>query len=68
MSQIARALLLKLLAQADRGGRITLPIGERSAHAYFTISDLTERDALHALSLIHISEPCLLYTSPSPRD
>ena len=48
MSQIARALLLKLLAQADRGGRDTLPIGERSAHAYFTISDLTERDALHA--------------------
>ena len=26
------------------------------------------REAEQTLSLIHISEPCLLYTSPSPRD
>ena len=28
----------------------------------------TDAGAVHDLSLIHISEPCLLYTSPSPRD
>ncbi len=48
MSQVARALLLKLLAQVDRGGRDSVPIGDRSAHAYFEISDEGERDALHA--------------------
>lgn len=48
MSQVARTLLLKLLAQVDRGGRDSVPIGDRSAHAYFEITDLAERDALHA--------------------
>jgi hypothetical protein len=48
MSQVARALLLKLLAQVDRGGRDSVPIGDRSAHAYFEVTDLEERDALHA--------------------
>ena len=48
MSQVARALLLKLLAQVDRGGRDSVPIGDRSAHAYFKVTDLEERDALHA--------------------
>lgn len=48
-AQVARALLLKLLAQVDRGGRDSVPIGERSAHAYFALRDLSERDALHAL-------------------
>ena len=28
----------------------------------------SRRTTVEALSLIHISEPCLLYTSPSPRD
>jgi hypothetical protein len=46
--QVARALLLKLLAQVDRGGRDTLPIGERSARDYFAVTDLTGRDAIHA--------------------
>jgi len=48
MSQVARNLLLKLLAQADRGGRVTLPINERSAKTYFDVSDLSGRDAIHA--------------------
>ncbi|MFZ0788920.1 MAG: hypothetical protein WAM94_04775, partial [Chromatiaceae bacterium] len=48
MSQVARDLLLKLLAQVDRGGRNTLPIGERSARDYFAVADLTGRDAIHA--------------------
>ena len=48
-AQVARALLLKLLAQVDRGGRDSVPIGERSAHAYFALRDLGEGDALHAL-------------------
>ena len=48
-ARVARALLLKLLAQVDRGGRTSVPIGERSAHAYFRLRDLSQRDALHAL-------------------
>lgn len=48
-AQVARALLLKLLAQVDRGGRTSVPIGERSAPAYFRLRDLSKRDALHAL-------------------
>lgn len=48
MSDIARALLLKLLAQADRGGRTTLPINERSAGDYFAVGGLDERDRIHA--------------------
>ena len=48
MTQVARDLLLKLLAQVDRGGRDTLPIGERSARAYFQVTDLAGRDAIHA--------------------
>ncbi|MGE5155594.1 MAG: Wadjet anti-phage system protein JetD domain-containing protein [Bdellovibrio bacteriovorus] len=47
-SEVARALLVKLLAQVDRGGRDTLPIGERSASDYFAVTDLTGRDAIHA--------------------
>ncbi len=48
VSQVARALLLKLLAQVERGGRDTLPIGERSARDYFAVTDLAGRDAIHA--------------------
>lgn len=48
MSAVARALLLKLLAQAERGGRETLPINERSAPDYFEVGDLSVRDAIHA--------------------
>jgi hypothetical protein len=48
MSEIARALLLKLLAQADRGGRATLPINDRSASDYFAVAGLDERDRIHA--------------------
>ncbi len=48
MSEVARALLLKLLAQVDRGGRDTLPITERSARDYFAVTDLAGRDAIHA--------------------
>lgn len=48
MSEVARALLLKLLAQAERGGRETLPISERSAPDYFEVRDLSVRDAIHA--------------------
>ncbi|MCU0833071.1 MAG: DUF2220 family protein [Chromatiaceae bacterium] len=47
-SQVARDLLLKLLGQVDRGGRDTLPIGERSARDYFAVTDLGGRDAIHA--------------------
>ncbi len=47
-SEVARALLLKLLAQVDRGGRDTLPIKERSARGYFAVRDLAGRDAIHA--------------------
>ena len=48
MSDIARKLLEKLLAQVDRGGRNTLPITERRAKSYFEISSLSERDSAHA--------------------
>jgi hypothetical protein len=48
VSEVARALLLKLLAQVDRGGRDTLPITERSARNYFAVTDLAGRDAIHA--------------------
>lgn len=48
MSQVARSLLLKLLAQVDRGGRDTLPMTERSAPAYFAATDLAGRDDIHA--------------------
>ena len=48
MSNVGRFLLLKLLAQVDRGGRDTLPIGERSAREYFAANDLAGRDAIHA--------------------
>jgi len=48
MSNTARCLLEKLLAQADRGGRETLPITERAAKAYFEIKNLSERDSVHA--------------------
>ncbi len=48
MSNVARALLLKLLAQADRDGRETVPINESSAKDYFSLSTLSERDSVHA--------------------
>lgn len=48
MSQVARTLLLKLLAQVDRGGRGSLPVTERSAREYFAVTDLGGRDAIHA--------------------
>jgi hypothetical protein len=48
VSRVARALLLKLLAQVDRGGRGTLAIGERTARDYFAVTDLSGRDAIHA--------------------
>jgi hypothetical protein len=48
VSQVARTLLLKLLGQVDRGGRETLPITEHSARAYFAVTDLAGRDAIHA--------------------
>jgi hypothetical protein len=48
VSEVARTLLLKLLAQAERGGRETLPITERTARDYFAVRDLPGRDAIHA--------------------
>jgi hypothetical protein len=48
VSNVGRFLLLKLLAQVDRGGRDTLPIGERSTREYFAVNDLAGRDAIHA--------------------
>ena len=48
MSNIARDLLEKLLAQVDRGGRETLPITIRAAKAYFETDSLSARDSVHA--------------------
>ena len=48
MNRIAKSLLEKLLAQADRGGRETLPISERGAKEYFASGGLSERDRIHA--------------------
>ncbi len=48
MSEVARSLLIKLLAQVDRGGRETLPINERSAKEYFALEGLSGRDSVHA--------------------
>jgi len=48
MSDTARTLLQRLLAQADRGGRETLPITERSAKDYFALGGLSDRDSVHA--------------------
>ena len=48
MSEVARALLLKLLSQADRGGRETIPISEHSASDYFSVTDLSGRDSIHS--------------------
>lgn len=48
MHNIARNLLQRLVAQADRGGRKTLPISERGAKEYFATDSLTERDRIHA--------------------
>jgi hypothetical protein len=48
VSAVARTLLLKLLAQAERGGRATLPINARSAKDYFAVADLAGRDRIHA--------------------
>lgn len=41
MSEVGRALLLKLLQQVDRGGRDTLPLSPRFAAGYFSDSSLT---------------------------
>jgi hypothetical protein len=41
-------LLRKLLDQADRGGRHTVRINERSARAYFEETSSTDRDAINA--------------------
>ena len=48
MSNVAKNLLNKLLAQVDRGGRETLPITRRAAKVYFEITSLSERDSVHA--------------------
>lgn len=48
MIDVARTLLIKLLGQADRGGRETVPITESSAKDYFAINDLSQRDVVHA--------------------
>ena len=42
---------------------------EAACGSFVKVKDeLADQEVLKALSLIHISEPCLLYTSPSPRD
>lgn len=48
MNDVARSLLIKLLAQVDRGGRETLPITERAAKEYFALTSLSDRDRVHA--------------------
>lgn len=48
MNDVARSLLIKLLAQVDRGGRETLPITERAAKEYFALASLSDRDRVHA--------------------
>ena len=48
MHPVARNLLRKLLDQADRGGRHTVRINERSARAYFEATGPADRDAVHA--------------------
>ena len=48
MSEPARELLLKLLRQAERGGRRTLPLTPASAPAYCAESTLAAREAIHA--------------------
>jgi hypothetical protein len=48
MSDVARELLRKLLAQVDRGGRTTLPITPRYAKRYFVDDSLEARKAIHA--------------------
>ncbi len=49
MNDSARSLLKKLFHQVDNGGRATLPISERSAKDYYAITDLSGRDAIHAV-------------------
>ncbi len=48
MNDIGRELLLKLLAQVDRGGKSTLPVTPRFAKAYFADGSLDVREAIHA--------------------
>jgi uncharacterized protein (DUF2267 family) len=48
MHPIARELLRKLLDQADRGGRPSVAITERSARAYFQLPSPAERELIHA--------------------
>lgn len=48
MTDIARSLLRKLLAQVERGGRDTLPISERFTKEYFSVESLAGRDRIHA--------------------
>lgn len=45
---VANELLLKLLKQVDRGGRVTVPITDRSAKNYFQHQDLDSRASIHA--------------------
>jgi hypothetical protein len=49
MNDVARSLLIKLLAQVDRGGRQTLPITQRAAKEYFALTSLSDRDRVHAV-------------------
>lgn len=49
MSEVARGLLQKLLAQADRGGRETLPITQRHAASYFADGSLAARERIQAV-------------------
>jgi hypothetical protein len=48
MHPVARDLLRKLLDQADRGGRPSVAITERSARAYFQLPSPAERELIHA--------------------
>jgi len=48
MHPVARDLLRKLLDQADRGGRPSVPITEHSARAYFQAGSPADREAIHA--------------------
>jgi hypothetical protein len=48
MHPVARDLLRKLLDQADRGGRPSVPITAHSARAYFQATGPADREAIHA--------------------
>ena len=48
MHPVASQLLRKLLEQADRGGRPTVAISERSAREYFQLAAPSDRELIHA--------------------